>query len=652
MGTYAPLPKGEGMKWKFAVVGSMLNQPLKDHVVGRLLPRVQTPAQYTGGEWNSVRKDHRSVRGKLCLAFPDAYSIGMSHHGLQVLYDVMNRRGDWACERAFCPLADMEQLLRDHRLPLYSLETFTPLSAFDVLGFTLQYDLCYSNVLTMLDLGGIPLAAGERMAAHPLVIAGGPCAMNPEPMARFIDLFVIGDGEEALPEVCDLWIELRSQPIKPRLVVAPPSAPPSPPPSATTGRGFMGDDVEQLRRGREAMLAEMAARLPYAYVPRFYRPQDHGDGRPAAVCPIRDDVPSRIEPAVLADLEAIPPPRAPVVPYIECVQDRIAVEIMRGCPGKCRFCQSTTIKRPLRFRKVETVLRAAMEQYRNTGYNEISLLSLSTSDYPEFDELLRQLQKTFRPLGVSVSLPSLRINEQLRLLGDLMNTDRHSSLTLAPEVARDDMRRQIGKPITNEDLYAGCRRAFENGFSRVKLYFMCGLPGERETDLEGIIEMSETISRLGQQVTGRQTTVVANVSNFVPKPQTPYQWNAMQRREYFCWAHEFLHRRKRLRSVQLRCHDVEASLLEGVMCRGDRRLAAAIELAWRRGARFDGWAEKLQPQLWWQALAEAGVDAEKTLHLPCPAPAALPWDHIGIRQGREYLEREHRCAAEQVVGGE
>ena len=383
----------------------------------------------------------------------------MSNHGLQVLYDVMNRRDDWACERAFTPMEDMEQLLREHHLPLYSLETFTPLSAFDVLGFTLQYDLCYSNVLTMLDLGGIPLLADERTLEHPLVIAGGPCAVNPEPMARFCDLFVIGDGEEALPEVCNLWIELKRS-----------------------------------GRDREAMLAEMAARLPYVYVPRFYRPEDDGSVRPT-----RGDVPSRIEPAVLADLDAIPPPRAPVMPYVECVQDRIAIEIMRGCPGKCRFCQSTTIKRPLRFRKVETIVQSALEQYRNTGYNEISLLSLSTSDYPEFDELLRRLQETFRPLGVSVSLPSLRINEQLRQVGDLMNTDRHSGLTLAPEVARDDMRRQIGKPITNDDLYAGCRRAFENGFSRVKLYFMCGLPGERETDLEGIIEMSETISRLGQR---------------------------------------------------------------------------------------------------------------------------------------------------------
>lgn len=589
----------------------MRNRSLREFVVDHLLPQVQTPAQYTGGEWNAAVKEHASVSGALCLAFPDAYSIGMSHYGLQVLYDLMNRREDWVCERAFAPLGDMEQLLREHGRPLFSLETCTPLHAFDVLGFTLQYDLCYSNVLTMLDLGGVPVAAAERTLQHPLVIAGGPCAMNPEPMARFIDLFVIGDGEETLPEVCDLWLELKRS----------------------------GLD-------RESRLARMAARLPYAYVPRFYRLEDWGDGRPSPVRRIRDDVPSRVEPAAVEDLDAFPPPQKPVVPYIECVQDRMAIELMRGCPGKCRFCQSTTIKRPLRFRNVESIVRAALEQYRNTGYNEISLLSLSTSDYPEFDALMQRLQETFRPLGVSVSLPSLRINEQLKTVGRLLNTDRHSGLTLAPEVARDDMRRQVGKPVTNEDLYAGCRMAFENGFSRVKLYFMCGLPGEREADLKGILEMSEAISLLGKEVSGRPAAVVANVSNFVPKPHTPYQWNAMQRRDYFRWAHEFLHRHKRLRSVQLRCHDVETSLLEGVMCRGDRRLGRVIETAWRRGARFDGWAEKFQPSLWWQSLSEAGIDVEKTLHLPCPVDAALPWDHIGIRQGRGYLEREHGLAAE------
>jgi radical SAM family uncharacterized protein len=600
--------------------------PLKDFIVDHLLSQVQTPAQYIGGEWNAAIKDRRSVRGTLCLAFPDTYSIGMSHHGLQVLYDRMNRRDDWACERAFAPMTDMERLLRESGRPLFSLETFRPLSEFDVLGFTLQYDLCYSNVLTMLDLGGIPLAAAERTLKHPLVIAGGPCAVNPELMSRFIDLFVIGDGEEALPEVCELWLQLKQ--------------------NAAAGQ-HARDQEKQSGGDRESLLAEMARRLPYAYVPRFYELEEHGPGRPTTVRPVRDDVPTAIEPAVIADLDAFPPPSHPVVPYIECVQDRIAIEIMRGCPGRCRFCQSTTLKRPMRFRKVETIVQSALEQYKNTGYNEISLLSLSSSDYPEFGELMRRLQDTFRPLGVAISLPSLRINEQLLAVGGLMNTDRHSGLTLAPEVARDDMRRRIGKPITNDDLYAGCRLAFENGFDRVKLYFMCGLPGERETDLDGIIEMSETVARIGQEVRGRPVTVVASVSNFVPKPQTPFQWNAMQRREYFSWAHEFLYQKKRLRNVQLRCHDVETSLLEGVMCRGDRRMGAAIELAWRRGARFDGWTEHFHADLWRQALADAGIDIEQTLHAPRTAPEPLPWDHIGIRQGRAYLERECEMAGKQ-----
>ncbi len=375
-------------------------------------------------------------------------------------------------------------------------------------------------------------------------------------------------------------------------------------------------------------------------MPRFYRTDYDAEGRASAPRPIRDGLPERITPAVVEDLESIPPPSAPLVPYVECVQDRMAVEIMRGCPGGCRFCQSTTIKRPLRFRSIESIERAAVEQYRRTGHNEITLLSLSSSDYPEFEALVRRLHEIFRPLHVSVSLPSLRINEQLRLVGEVLNTDRHSGLTLAPEVARDEMRRRIGKPLVNADLFAGCRRAFERGFSRVKLYFMCGLPGERQRDLEGIVEMAETISRLGKEVRGRPVQVVASVANFVPKPQTPYQWNPMRRREYFRWAHDFMHRRKRRKSVRLQCHDVEVSLLEGALCRGDRRTGRAIELAWSRGARFDAWAEKLDADLWRQAFSEAGIDLEKTLHQPCPLDAPLPWDHIGIRQGRAYLERE------------
>jgi radical SAM family uncharacterized protein len=589
----------------------MLKEDLKNRIVDYLLPLVQMPGQYIGGEWNAVCKDHRTVDGTICLAFPDAYSIGMSHHGLQVLYAVMNRR-NWACERAFTPLADMEELLRTHGLPLYGLESFTPLCQFDVLGFSLQYDLSYANVLTMLDLGGIPLAAEDRTLDHPLVIAGGPCAFHPEPMSRFIDLFVIGDGEEALPAVCDEWLRLKKSP---------------------------GD--------RESMLYQMAKQFPFVYVPRFYRPEFDSQGRTIAVRPVRGDLPECIQPAMV-DLESIPLPVAPVVPHVECVQERIAVEIMRGCPGKCRFCQSTTTKRPLRFRKAETIIRAVLDSYRNTGYNEISLLSLSSSDYPHFDELLRQLQDVLRPLGVGISLPRLRINEELQMVSDLVGTARHSGLTLAPEAALDDMRKQIAKPIANEELYTGCRKAFEQGFNRVKLYFMCGLPGEREIDLDGIIDMCEHIARLGKGAAGRFPTVVANVSNFVPKPHTAFQWNAMQRREYFHDAHRRLRQYKRLGCVQIKCHEVETSLLEGVLCRGDRRVGAGIELAWRRGARFDAWAERLDPGLWWKALADAGVDVEQTLHLPCPAGAPLPWDHIGICQGRPYLEREYNESLKQL----
>ncbi len=587
---------------------------LKERIVSRLLPQVQQPAQYIGGELNAVVKDHGSVRGTLCLAFPDTYSIGMSHHGLQVLYALMNARADWACERAFTPLADMERLLREHELPLFSLETFTPLARFDVLGFSLQYELCYTNVLTMLDLAGIPFEAEQRTMDHPLVIAGGPGTANPEPMAPFIDLFVVGDGEESLPAVCDLWLE-----------------------------------GKQSGADRETILATIAARLPYVYVPRFYRATVEKDGRPAAVSPTRDDVPAVIMPSILADLDAVPLPTRPIVPFVECVHDRITLEIMRGCPGRCRFCQSTTLKRPLRLRSVDALVAAALESYRNTGYNELSLLSLSTSDYPHFEELVRRLQETFRPLGVSISVPSLRVNEQWRTITDLLSTDRRSGLTLAPEVALDDMRRQIGKRISNDDLYAGCRRAFENGFTRVKLYFMCGLPGERKADLDGIIDMAENIAQLGREVIGRPPTVVANVSNFVPKPQSPYQFNAMQSREYFREAREHLYQKKRVRAVQLRCHDIETSLLEGVLCRGSRQTARAIETAWRRGARFDGWSEHFQPDLWRQALADAEIDIEQTLHEPAAIDARFPWDHSGIHQGRPYLEEEQNDAARQLA---
>src|SRR5215207_7758932 len=443
-------------------VGRMLNTALKEAVF-RLLPGVATPAQYIGGELNSVVKDRGQVRGRLCLAFPDTYQLG----------------------------------------------------------FSLQYEVSYTNVLTMLDLGGIPLFSTERRVTDPLIVAGGPGAQNPELLAPFVDLFVIGDGEESLPWVMDKWMTLKEKAIR------------------------QGD--LSFRR-RQEMLAELVGSTAWAYAPMFYEPEYHADGTIAAVHRTRADVPKEIASCTITqDLDAIPLPTRPVVPFVQTPHDRIAIEIMRGCPHQCRFCQSTVIKRPLRLRSVETIVQSALESYRNTGTNEISLLSLSSSDYPYFEELVKRMHEVFNPLGVQVSLPSLRINHQLRSLPKLIKGVRRAGLTLAPEVARDDMREQIRKKIKNDDLYEGCKEAFKNGWSKVKLYFLCGLPGERTADLDGIIEMAETIAKIGRDVKGRYVDVTASVSNFVPKPHTPYQWNGMQSREYLRWAGQYMKKRCRIR---------------------------------------------------------------------------------------------------------
>lgn len=603
----------------------MINTELKDQLVRHVLAKVKMPGQYIGGERNIIVKNHSEVSGKLCMCFPDAYTIGMSHYGLQVLYSLMNSREDWACERAFAPWPDMEEQLRARGIPLYSLETFTPLRDFDVVGFSLQYEISSPNVLTMLDLGGIPIRTKPRTMADPLIIAGGPCAQNPESMAEFIDCFVTGDGEPALPEICDLWKELRQ--------------------AAKENGGWL--EGEAGRKQREEALAELAIRLPYAYVPRFYQPE-YQNGRIVALNRLRSDIPETVEPSVIKDLDGIPLPTAPIVPYVECVHDRIAIEIMRGCPWQCRFCQSTVIKRPLRIRSVDTIINGAMEAYKNTGFNEISILSLSSSDYPHFEELVTRMKAVFNPLGVNISVPSLRVNEQLRTIADLVGNGRRAGLTLAPEVARDDMREQIRKKIKNDDLYEGCRVAFKNNYDHVKLYFMCGLPGERPVDLDGIIDMAETIAKIGKEVKGRFPKVTASVSNFVPKAHTPYQWNGMQRREYFQWAHKYLWSKRRIRSVNVKCHNIETSLLEGVLSRGDRRTCDAIELAWKRGARMDGWTEMLDPDRWWQALADADIDIEQQLHEPYEVMSKLPWDHVNVKYGRNFLEKEQNRAVLQL----
>ncbi|MGE3808184.1 MAG: radical SAM protein, partial [Gemmataceae bacterium] len=379
-------------------------------------------------------------------------------------------------------------------------------------------------------------------------------------------------------------------------------------------------------------------------------PEYHADGTIAAMHRTRADVPKEIYACTIdKELDEIPLPTRPIVPFVEVAHDRIAIEIMRGCPWQCRFCQSTVIKRPLRLRNVETIVQAALESYRNTGHDEISLLSLSTSDYPDFEQLVKRMHEVFTPLGVNISLPSLRINHQLRSLPQLIKGVRGQGLTLAPEVARDDMREQIKKKIKNDDLYVGCREAFKNGWQRVKLYFMCGLPGERAVDLDGIIEMAETIARIGKEVKGRYVEVVASVSNFVPKPHTPYQWNGMQTREYLQWAGQYLRKKCKIKSVKVKQHSIECSLLEGILTRGDRRIAPALEEAWRRGCRLDGWTECFQPEIWWQTFADLGIDTNWYSQRLRPMNEILPWDHVNVKKGpREYLEREQQRSLLQL----
>jgi radical SAM family uncharacterized protein len=592
-----------------------MNQTALRGAINRLLPRVQMPAQYIGGELNAVVKDHRQVRGRLCLAFPDTYGLGMSHHGLQVLYTIMNNDPQWACERVFTPWLDFEDQLRKNSLPLYSLETFTPLREFDLIGFSLQYEVCYTNLLTMLDLGRIPLHCKDRTPSDPLILCGGPGAQNPEVLAPFVDLFVIGDGEESLPWIMDRWMSLK----------------------------------EKGGRTRDDMLAELVSDTTWAYAPMFYEPEYHSDGTIAAMNRTRSDVPRQITACTIdQEFDAIPLPTRPIVPFVETTHDRIAIEIMRGCPWQCRFCQSTVIKRPLRVRSVETIVQAALESYRNTGHDEISLLSLSSSDYPYFEDLVKRMHEVFTPLGVNISLPSLRINHQLRSLPSLMQGVRKSGLTLAPEVARDDMREQIRKKIKNEDLYEGCREAFKHGWQRVKLYFMCGLPGERTVDLEGIVDMAEHISAIGKEVRGRFVEVTAAVSNFVPKPHTPYQWNGMQTREYLQWAGHYMKKRCKIRAVRIKQHDIECSLLEGVLTRGDRRVAPALLEAWRRGCRLDGWSECFKPNIWWQTFADLGIDTAWYSQRNRPMSEVLPWDHVNVKKGREFLEKEQTRSLMQL----
>ncbi|MGQ0552573.1 MAG: TIGR03960 family B12-binding radical SAM protein [Planctomycetota bacterium] len=581
-----------------------------------LAERVQNPVQYLGGEFNLVRKDARAMTGRIALCYPDTYEVGSSHNGLQILYQIVNSQPDLAAERCFTPWPDMADALRTARTPLFTLESHLPVSGFDVLGFTLQTELTYSNVLETLDLAGLPLLAAERNASHPVVVAGGHGAHSPETLAAFIDVFLPGDGEEIIVPLLRFVAERR-----------------------------------RAGRTREQLLHELAASFPFAYVPSLYDAAfDPGDGPFRGLTPRFPDVPRVVKGAAVFDFSSTPMATHPVVPHARSVQDRISLEIMRGCTRGCRFCQAGMITRPMRYRTVEQLLEAAEETWRATGYDSITLTSLSSGDYPWIEELLRAMAERFSPRGVSISLPSLRVTGELARLPALTAGVRKSGMTFAPEVATDRLRRIINKDIRNEDVLASAAAAYKEGWAQIKLYYMIGIPGEHEEDLRAIVECADELSKLRQRVTGQGPAQVnVTVSTFVPKAFVPFQWDGMMDRTTIAAKQSWMRGLNRNRRVKLKFHDADQSYLEGILARGDRRLAPALIEAHRRGARFDAWSEHFQLQHWLDAFAATGIDPDAYALRERARDEALPWDHLDVGPSRDYLWAERERARAEMT---
>ena len=589
---------------------------LTDIISEKLLPHVRGPAQYAACEVNARYADVEGADVAVVLAFPDTYSLGISHLGGQVLYHLLNDIPGIACDRTYCPALDAQSRMQEAAIPLFAWESRRAVADFDVLGFSLPYELCVTNVLSMLDLAGLPLHAADRTNAHPLVIAGDALADTPEPMADFIDVFLPGDGEVTLPA----------------LVAAVRVA-------------------KAAGHSREQLLLTIAQTVPAAYVPRFYQPSYTPAGQFAGLTRLRDDVPATIERAHAPSLAAIPPAAAPLVPICEAVHERVIIEIMRGCPNGCRFCQAGTTRLPVRTRPIEQIVEAARTALAATGYDEISLLSLSTSDYPHLDELIGQLNAEFAGRHVSISLPSLRVGSQLRTLPALTSGVRKGGLTIAAEAATERLRRAIRKDITDADMLAGVQAAYQAGWFRIKIYFMAGLPGESEADLDAIFHLCKKLSHAGREIVGQAGSIGASVSWFVPKPHTPMQWCGMRDAAYFWSVRDRLRSLAQRSPVQFKFHWIERSVLEGILCRGDRRVGRLIEAAWRNGARLDSWDEHFNYSLWTSALEQTGLAGliDNLAEIPLDAP--LPWSHIGGFRETEFLANEYQRMKDILTEG-
>jgi len=539
-----------------------------------MLLSVRKPARYVGQEHNMIKKDWSDDIVKVCLCFPDLYEIGMSHLGLKILYDIVNKRNDALCERSFAPGIDMEEVMIKNKIPLFSLESKMGLSAFDIIGFSLQHELTYTNLLNMLHLSGIPLKAKERVNGNfPLIIAGGTCAFNPEPLSDFIDAFVIGDGEEAIGDIIEAY--------------------------------------KRIDKGGTPLLEELST-IEGVYVPRCH------DGS------------KKIKKRLLKELKDEYFPTAPIVPYITTVHDRVTLEIMRGCPNKCSFCQATHIYSPVRIRKPENILKLAKETYENTGLDEVSLLSLSSSNYPQISKLISGLTEVFKGLGVGISLPSLRIEEQLDKLPSLISAVKKSGLTFAPEVGTEKMLDVINKQIDFEELFRALKKAYKAGWRKIKLYFMIGLPDEENNDVEAIIELADKVAKLKKEVSSHPADVTVSVSSFIPKPHTPFERLSMASADALKSKQGLLKKRVfKKKYLRLKWHDVETSILEGVFSRGDSRLGDVLKDAWEAGARFDSWDEHFKPQIWEEAFLKNNINKDDYL-TGYGTNERLAWDHIGI----------------------
>lgn len=583
---------------------------LQDRVEQDFLPFVRQPGRYIGGEINQIKKDLASCDTRIALCFPDVYEIAMSHTGIAVIYSIINSLEGAVAERVFAPWTDAEEVLRKESVPLFSLESKAAVSDFDIIAFSLNSELCYTNVLNMLDMSGLKLRSADRTDDDPLVIAGGVSANCAEPVADFFDLIILGDGEEAIQQFIELFRKYRDSPKKDFLLAA-------------------------------------VKELDFVYVPSLYEVTYDGD-KIASFSAIDKAIQTNRINAIVKDFDKIPVPEAPIVPFVEAVHERVSVEIMRGCPGRCRFCQASFCKRPIRYRSVDTIVDIAKKNYHATGFDTVSLLSLSTGDYPDLEELVEKLQDYFTPKQVGISLPSLRVKEQLQILPKLVSKVRKSGLTIAVEAASESLRKTINKPITDEDLLAAVTAAYEAGYQRVKLYFMVGFPGETDEDIRRIVDLSFTIARARRKVNNQTANVTVAVSWLVPKAHTPFAWCGQKPREYFEKARDIIldeKRRRKAKFLSFKFHNIEASVLESATGRGDRRLGKVIETAWKKGARFDLWSEGFNPDIWKEAFKEINSSPDEAAQRGFEPDDILPWQHLGGLD-KQYLLGHYNKAME------